>query len=52
MHKSNSKEIRHELVKNGKVVFWSHRKLDATFAHQKYRRGQGVVYREREIAAK
>lgn len=46
MAKAIKKEVTHELVRNGKVIFSSARKLDVVFAHQKYHRGQGVTYRE------
>ena len=37
---------KYQLVRNGKVIFSSTRKLDAVFAHQKYRRKDGVGFRE------
>lgn len=37
---------KYQLVRNGKVIFSSERKLDTVFAHQKYRRRDGVNYRE------
>lgn len=44
-------KINHELVnKQGKVLFTSTRKLDTVFAHQKYKRSQGVQYRETKVA--
>lgn len=38
--------IKYQLVRNGKVIFSSTRKLDAVFAHQKYRRSQHVNFQE------
>ena len=35
-----------QLVRNGKVIFRSKRKLDAIFEHQKYRRSQHVNFQE------
>ena len=47
------KKINHELVnKQGKVLFTSTRKLDTVFAHQKYKRSQGVQYRETKAVDK
>ena len=37
---------KYQLVRNGKVIFSSTRKLDSVFAHQKYRRKDGVHLRE------
>lgn len=37
---------KYQLVRNGKVIFSSTRKLDAVFAHRKYRRKDGVHFRE------
>ncbi|CAC9972304.1 SesA domain-containing protein [Aeromonas phage PVN02] len=46
-------KINHELVnKQGKVLFSSTRKLDTVFAHQKYKRSQGVQYRESKVVDK
>lgn len=39
-------KINYELVRAGKVIYTSIRKLDTVFAHQKYHRGQGVSFRE------
>ena len=39
-----TKEIKHQLIKNNKVIFESDKKIDAIYAHQKYRRGQRVTY--------
>lgn len=36
----------YELVKAGKVIMSSSRKMDVTYAHQKYRRSAGVSFRE------
>jgi hypothetical protein len=36
----------YELVRNGKVIFSSTRKLDAVFKHVKYTRAQKVFLRE------
>ena len=37
---------KYQLVRNDKVIFSSTRKLDAVFAHQKYKRKDGVGFRE------
>lgn len=42
--------VMHELVRNGRVIFKSTRKLDTVFAHQKYTRAQGVDYRQSVVA--
>ena len=41
-----SNVINYELVRAGKVIFSSTRKLDTIYAHQKQRRSAGVSYRE------
>ena len=38
-----------QLVRNGKVLFRSKRKLDAIYEHQKYRRSQHVNFQEVSI---
>ena len=38
--------IEHQLVRGGKVIMRSKRKLDVIFAHQRYSRRDGVTYRE------
>lgn len=39
-------KVNYELIRTGKVIFSSERKLDTVFAHQKYRRKDGVSFRE------
>ena len=34
--------MKYQLVRNGKVIFSSERKLDTVFAHQKYKRKDGI----------
>ena len=41
----------YSLVRNGKTLMSSTRKLDVVFAHQKYTRKQGVNFVESEVAA-
>ena len=38
--------MKYQLVRKGKVIFSSERKLDTVFAHQKYKRKDGVGFRE------
>lgn len=38
--------MKYQLVRNGKVIFSSERKLDTVFAQQKYKRKDGVGFRE------
>lgn len=38
--------IEHQLVRGGKVIMRSKRKLNVIFAHQRYSRRDGVTYRE------
>ena len=38
--------MKYQLVRNGKVIFSSERKLDTVFARQKYKRKDGVGFRE------
>ena len=38
--------IEHQLVRGGKMIMRSKRKLDVVFAHQRYSRRDGVTYRE------
>ena len=38
-------EYVHALVRNNEVIYWSHRKLDAIYKHQRYRSGQRVAYK-------
>lgn len=44
-----SNVINYELVRAGKVIFSSQRKLDTVFAHQKYHRKDGVSFRETKV---
>lgn len=42
-------KVNYELIRAGKVIFSSERKLDTVFAHQKYRRKDGVSFRETKV---
>ena len=38
-------EFVHALVRNNEVIYWSTRKLDVIYKHQRYRSGQRVAYK-------